>query len=238
MCKRKPFIFKQFSVTDKNSAMKVGTDAVLLGSWVDINKRINIFDIGTGSGVIALMLAQRSEAEITGIDIHFASVEEAKINFAQSKWKSRLKVIHSSFQEYAANCSESYDLIVSNPPFFTNSLRSPEELKNISKHNDRLPYSDLISGIIQLLTKTGKYCLIVPANDAPLLIELSNQNGLYCVRQLTVYPKQSKPASRKIIEFGTSKPETIIKEEVIIRNVDNSYTADYMKLTKDFYLNF
>ena len=238
MDKRKPFNFKHFSVSDKNSAMKVGTDAVLLGAWVEVSGKKRILDIGTGSGIISLMLAQRSEANITGLDIHKYSIEDAILNFANSQWATRLKAIQSSFQEYATYCSESYDLIVSNPPFFTNSLKSPKQLKNISKHNDLLPYQDLISGIRKIIAASGKYCIIVPESDAVFINDLSTENDFHCIRQLTIYPKKSKPASRVIMEFSTSKPDVVKKEKIIVRNDDNSYTSEYKLLTKDFYLDF
>ncbi len=234
--KRKPFSFKQFNVSDKHSAMKIGTDAVLLGASVNCAKKENILDIGTGSGVIALMLAQRSEAKITGLDIHRQSIEDAKLNFSNSKWNNRLKAVHSSFQEYIDKCSESYDLIVSNPPFFTNSLKSPKEQINISKHNDLLPYEVLIAGAKQILTKNGSFSIIIPAGDYKRIIELSKSAGFFLNRQLTVFPKPSKPASRIILEFSTSK-FLITNEKLFIRNNDNSYTSEYMNLTKDFYLD-
>ncbi len=218
--------------------MKVGTDAVLLGSWVEVSGKKKILDIGTGSGIISLMLAQRSEANITGLDIHKGSVEDAVLNFTNSRWATRLKAIQSSFQEYSSLCSESYDLIVSNPPFFTNSLKSPKQLKNISKHNDLLPYQDLIRGIRKIIAGSGKYCIIVPESDAAFINDLSTENGFHCVRQLTIYPKQSKPPSRVIMEFSTSKPDAVKKEIIIVRNDDNSYSTEYKLVTKDFYLEF
>ncbi len=234
--KRKPFNFKQFNVSDEHSAMKVGTDAVLLGAWVNCAGKEKILDIGTGSGVIALMLGQRSEALITGLDIHKPSTEDAKLNFLKSKWKTRLKAVHTSFQEYAAKCTDRFDLIVSNPPFFTNSLKSPKQSKNISKHNDLLPYEELIKGVGQLLSEKGNFCIIIPANDFDKIIDLSINSGLFLIRQLTVFPKPAKPASRVILEFGFSNREIVLNEEITIRNDDNSYTPEYKTLTKDFYL--
>ena len=235
--KRKPFRFKQFNISDEHSAMKIGTDAVLLGAWADVSEKKNILDIGTGSGVIALMLAQRSDANITALDIHKGSVEDAKKNFRNSKWADRLKVVRSSFQEYSQVGSTKYDLIVSNPPFFTNSLKSPNQLKNISKHNDLLPYKELIEGIKKLLDKNGIFCFIVPANEENNITQLSAEKGFHVKRKLTVYPKPSKVASRIILEFTASKAEEVTNENLIIRNNDNSYTSDYKKLTKRFYIH-
>ncbi len=234
---RKPFKFKQFSVFDDHSAMKVGTDAVLLGAWVNAAEKKNILDIGTGSGVIALMLAQKSGAKITGIDIHRPSIEDAKRNFSDSKWNNRLKAVHASFQEYIEKCSKHYDLIVSNPPFFTNSLKSPEQQKNISKHNDLLPYEELITGARRILAGNGSFCIIIPAGDYKRIIELSENAGLFLNRRLTVFPKPSKPLSRIIMEFSTSKHKTN-NDGLFIRNDNNSYTSEYITLTKDFYLDF
>ncbi|MCD4665845.1 MAG: methyltransferase [Bacteroidales bacterium] len=122
---RKDFHFKQFNISDENSAMKVGTDAVLLGAWTDISETNNILDVGTGSGIVATILAQRSEANIDAIDIDKGSIDDAENNFDNCPWKNRLTAIHSSLQEYVKFTSKKYDLIVSNPPFFSNSLKSP-----------------------------------------------------------------------------------------------------------------
>ena len=137
---RTPFQFKQFSVKDENSPMKVNTDAVLLGAWVNPSKPKKILDIGTGCGVIALLLAQRFDGRISGIDLDEGAIMDAKINFAESPWPERLKAIHQDFNIFSASSDQRFDLIVSNPPYFENSLRSPKHDRNISRHTDSLTH--------------------------------------------------------------------------------------------------
>lgn len=217
--------------------MKVGTDAVLLGSAIDVKKTNTILDVGTGSGVIALMLAQRFAAKIDAIDIDKSSIEEAKINFRSSPWSTRLDVIHSSLQNFVKKSDKKYDLIVSNPPFFENSLESPDPKKKLSKHSNTLSHQELLICVAKLLSPKGSFEVILPYSEREKFIILALIENLYCKKELVIFPKKPKEAKRIILGFSKEK-QKVWKSEMTIRKADNSYTDEYISLTKDFYLNF
>jgi tRNA1Val (adenine37-N6)-methyltransferase len=232
------FRFKQFVVEDDQSSMRIGTDAVLLGAWVNPENRSEILDIGTGCGVIALMMAQKSMGAITAIDIDEDSVNQASLNFQNSSWNWRLKALHCSFQEFANHPPHKFDLVITNPPWFSNSLRSPLKNRNIARHDDLLNAHDLLSGVARLLNGNGNFCLILPAEDAATFIEHAKVHKLFLVRQLLVISKPGFPAKRIVMEFSFSPPGNVINEELIIRCEDNSFTEPYRELTREFYLEF
>jgi len=234
---RKNFQFKQFSITDENSAMKVGTDAVLLGTWTDLSNSKKILDVGTGSGVIALMLAQRSEARITAIDIHSESIRDASENIRNSPWHNRLSVLHTSLQNYVKTSKTQFDLIISNPPFFSNSLKSESENNKLSKHDKELTHEELLSGASKLLDSKGRFCVILPASEAENFKVLALIENLYCSKELEIIPKNNKKPNRLILEFTFIRPKKKSKTDLCIRNSDDSYTEQYIDLTKEFYLN-
>ena len=218
--------------------MKVGTDAVLLGSWVDIKNAESILDIGTGSGVIALMLAQRSDAEILGIDIHEASILNATENFENSPWDIRLSAKNISLQEFARLSSNKYDLIVSNPPFFSNSLTSPSKDKSLAKHNNSLPQIDLLKSILKLINNKGRFCVILPQIEQSAFTILAANFGFYSVHQLRIIPKTGKPVNRIITVYSLKSFGSPLIEDLVIRDKNNKFTQDYKILTQDFYLKF
>lgn len=231
------FQFKQFTVEDRQSAMKVGTDAVLLGSWVEIKNTQQILDIGTGSGLIALMLAQKSNAKIHAIDIDKSSVEQATINFQNSPWASRLNADHISLQEFSKFPKTKYDLIVSNPPFFDRSLKSPNREKSISKHTETLNFNELTNGIKHVLNPGGKACLILPPTEGTQFLDEARIEGLYCNKKLNIIPVVGRECNRWIIELSFVRSKTIARD-LCIRDKKHNYTNEYIELTKDFYLHF
>ncbi len=183
------FRFKQFSVEDEHASMKVGTDAVLLGAWAENSSPEHILDIGTGSGLISLMLAQRfPEAMITGIDIHPGSVMQAEENFKKSPWQKNLNVIASSLQDFSSGQTKKYKLIVSNPPFFTDSLRPHTSSKKVAKHTDSLSYEELVRGAAGLLHQEGSFALILPYGKREELSQLASDHGLFLARGLSIIP--------------------------------------------------
>ena len=157
------FHFRQFDLHDDQSTMRVGTDAVLLGAWVNPGNIKNILDIGTGCGILALMMAQKSNALIKAIDVDKKSVGQASMNFLQSPWFKRMKAIQCSLQEMADRRTDIFDLVVTNPPYFSNSLKSPDIKRNTARHDDLLNSHDLLAGVIRLVNEHGKFCLILPA---------------------------------------------------------------------------
>jgi len=218
--------------------MKIGTDAVLLGSWVDIRYSKRILDIGTGCGIIALMLAQRSEAEIDAVEIDPDSAEEAHENFQISSWKNQLNLFEADIREFAKSNQKRYDLIVSNPPFFSNSLRSPDPSKNISKHDLHLNIRDLFRISHQMLIPGGKLSLIIPSDLNNPVTEIARKHNLYVNRQLNIIPTQVKPINRILVEFSSSNAKNIRETNLILRHSDSSFTEEYKNLTSDFYIHF
>lgn len=230
------FLFKQFSITQEKAAMKVGTDGVLLGAWSKA-KEGKILDVGTGTGIIALMLAQRTKtALIDVIEIDKKASKEAQNNFNNSDWEERLISINSSIQNY--HPQKKYDIIVSNPPFFINATKAPKANRNNARHTDTLSFDELIDSVKRLLANTGIFSLILPINEAELFIKLAQQNKLFLNRKCLVKPNPSKSAKRVLMEFSFSEKE-IVEEELTIETENrHEYTKEYISLTKDFYLKF
>ena len=232
------FKFKKFSVSDDSSAMKIGTDAVLLGAWTDVSNSNTILDIGSGSGIIAMMLAQRTKAKIEGVEINEKSYLQAEKNVGNSNWQNRIKFFHKSFQEFYKNTKTKYDLIVSNPPYFSNSLKTPNQSRTIARHNDLLSYEEIIIGVKKILKQDGKFYLILPATESKIFIDRALIESLYCSEMLLVKDKKEKPIKRILMKFELLRHSQTKKDELIIRNNDGSFTQEYKNLTSDFYLQF
>ena len=230
------FRFKQFSVIDKNSTLKVGTDAVLLGAWAGSGTPENILDIGTGCGLLSLMLAQRfKEAKVTGIDIHEGSVRDASENFAASAWAERLRAKHLSLQEFSKGRLDEYDLIISNPPFFNNALLPSAAKRKLAKHSGELSFHDLALHVKRLLKARGSFSLILSYESKDEFRQIAEKTGFYLHREMIIFPVKGKKANRYLSEWGTFAAEPIT-EELSIRNKDHIFSREYIELTKEFYL--
>jgi len=216
--------------------MKVGTDGVLLGAWADVQQVSKILDIGTGSGLIALMLAQRCDAKITAIDIDKNAVIQAKINAENSPWANRINVIASDLKEFSNTSTHQFDLIVSNPPYFKNSLEAPEISRTLARHATSDFHNEIIISSIKLLTNNGKLCLILPVVEGNECIRFAQKNGLNCSKKITVYPKPNSIAKRLLIEFSKQKASCFESEITIESSVRHCYTNEFIDLVKDFYL--
>lgn len=231
----KPFKFKQFTIKQEDSLMKVGTDGILLGAWASTDKPQTILDIGTGTGLIALMMAQRyPQARVDALEIDKASAFEAMNNARNSPFINRINVAHTSLQTFVQQTPHRYDLIVSNPPFFNTGL-----VRNAARHTHTLPHEDLIIGVKKLLNKKGQFCLILPKKEGEDFIELANNYDLYLAEKVEVKPKPSKPIERLLLRFSNFKLNEIIENELILEEAGEVrvYTKNYTKLTKTFYLN-
>lgn len=231
------FNFKQFSVRQDLAAMKVGTDGVLLGAWASVAGVQSVLDIGTGTGLIALMLAQRTAtAQIYGIELDEGAHQQALINFTASPWGKRLNTLHADFKAYTS--SSKFDLIVSNPPYFNHSLKSPCDKKSLARHTDSLNYAELIKGVAKLLEDTGRFCAILPAPEKINFQEIAAKYGLKLNKTLFVKPTPSKPPKRVLMEFSfVSFVEE--EDELIIEEFGrHQYSEAYKQLNKDFYLAF
>lgn len=229
------FHFKQFSVNQANCAMKINTDGVLLGAMAGNNNPSSILDIGTGTGVIALMLAQRFlSSNITAVEMDEAAAQTAKLNFSNSQFDDRLQVHAQSFQHYfTEHSSQRFDLIVSNPPFYIQSLRSPAERKAMAKHADNGFFEELIKGITLHLTVDGEGWLIAPLNTVSLMLQSAKQNGLYLQRAVDIssYPK-AEP-HRRVIVLGR-KQTPVITTRLCIYDAPGVYNAEYQALLSAF----
>lgn len=216
--------------------MKVGTDGVLLGAWTTI-KSPNILDIGTGTGLIAIMLAQRNKnVIIDAVEIELDAYLEAKENIANCNWFDKIKAHNIPIQEYKS--TNRYDLIVSNPPFFVDSTKAPKTNRNSARHTDSLSFADLIISVIRLLQPNGIFSSILPTNEAEQFIALAEQSKLYLNKKCNVRPNSQKKTKRVLMEFSFFKTEMIESELIIETDTRHQYTKEYITLTKDFYLKF
>jgi tRNA1Val (adenine37-N6)-methyltransferase len=232
------FRFKQFLVKQDQTAMKVGTDGVLLGAWVDICGATHILDVGTGTGLIALMLAQRAKNSIIdAVEIDEQSALQAKENVSSSKWSDRIVVFNSSFQQFASEAARKYELIVSNPPYFIKSLKSESIARTVARHNELLSHSDLLQGINKLLTDDGRFVGIFPYVEGNVFVALASNYGLFCTRRVHVIGKEKGIVKRLLLEFCKNKLP-IAEDNITIRCQNDEFTQEYITLTKDFYLAF
>jgi len=231
------FIFKKFSINQGNCAMKVGTDAVLLGAWTSIEHcPKSILDIGSGTGIIALMLAQRSHAEtIDAIEIDGGAFEQCVENFENSPWKDRLFCYHASLLEFTQEIDIKYDLIVSNPPFYSTDYKTDNLQRDLARFSDALPFEHLVESASKLLSKHGIFAVIIPFKEEEKFVEIASKDHLFPSRILHVRGNPNSGIKRCLMEFSFVQNDLKI-EELIIETSRHQYTEDYIKLTKDFYL--
>ena len=217
--------------------MKIGTDGVLLGAVASLkNRPTSILDIGAGTGVIALMLAQRSEAEtIDAVELDNQAYEQCVENFEASEWADRLFCYHASFQEFYEEMDETYDCIVSNPPFFEENVSSTSIARDNARQNRALPFEELIKGVGKLLAINGVFVLIVPTNQEKKVLDLADQHQLWPFEILRVKGNPNVPPKRSIVQFSHAKV-SVLEEELTIEIERHQFTREYIQLTKDFYL--
>lgn len=216
--------------------MKVGTDGVLLGAWADVEGAQHILDIGTGSGLIALMLAQRSEALICAIDIDADAVAQARENFTNSTWSHRMIAEEISLQHFASKSSNQYDLIVSNPPYFANSLKSPDVRRSAARHNNELTHQELLKNAKSLLNETGRICLILPVIEGLQCVDFAQRIQLFCNKLVYVHPKPNSAPKRLLLEFSFMQTERIISTLEIETNERHHLSTVFKQLVKNYYL--
>ncbi len=232
------FHFKQFTIYHDKCAMKIGTDGVLLGAWTYVDTIKSALDVGTGTGIIAIMLAQRSSAVIDAVEIDEKACVQAVDNIAGCPWHHRVKLIHASFQEYAKTCNKTYDLIVTNPPYFNNLYRPAEKSRAIARHDDALPLHELVNYSAGILSETGIISVILPEISFPQYLGYLEKEKLHVQRILYLKPTPNKPVIRMLIEAGKAKVNRIEESMVIETGEGHNYTDQYKQLTRDFYLAF
>lgn len=233
-----PFQFKQFTINQDRCAMKVGTDAVLLGAWTPIEQNpTSILDIGSGTGILSLMLAQRSHAEtIDAIEIDDDAYEQCVENFEQSQWGDRLFCYHASLLEFTEEIDEKYDLIVSNPPFYSADYKSENIQRDLARFSDALPFDHLLNSVSKLLSKNGMFSVIIPYKEEETFRTLASKVNLFPRNILHVKGNPSSEIKRSLMAFSFNKID-LKTQELIIETSRHEYTLDYINLTKDFYLN-
>mgnify|MGYP005837727519 CR=1 FL=1 len=231
----KKFSFKQFDIIQENAGMKLTTDAVIFGSWVDVGKSKKILDIGTGTGILSIMLAQRTEkSDITAIEIDKIAVNEAKINVKNCKWSKNIEVVEIDFLEFAKKTNSKYDLIICNPPYYQEHLMSINEKEQKAKHSTNLSYESLISNASKLLEYSGEFALIAPFFAYQKINYLCNKNMLFCKKKCIVRAETKKTPTRVLMQY-TFTPCKTNEYELVIKN-DIHYTKDFLHLTSDFYI--
>ena len=233
----KYFQFKQFIIRQNETAMKVGTDGVLLGSWAQISSKAErILDIGTGTGLIALMMAQRSSANvIDAVELNEAAYQQATDNFKESNWSEILSCYHTSFQEFSNDIKGDYDLIISNPPFYISTQKTILDDRAMARNSYHLPFSELLLGVAKLLNNKGSCAFIIPFSEQNNFIALAEKKGLFPSKITHVKGNSESPIKRSLLEFSFVKKE-ILKKELVIENSRHIYTKDYIQLVKEFYL--
>jgi tRNA1Val (adenine37-N6)-methyltransferase len=235
MKRREDFHFKQFSIAHDRSTHKIGTDGVLLGAWVGLENAMRILDIGTGTGVIALMIAQRTSEDVTidAIEIDEEDAVQAMQNVKRSPWPEKVKVIHSSVQKFTP--PNKYDLIVSNPPYFLNSWLPPDGKRSQARHTHELSFEELLHFASQWLTDDGTLAVILPYQEGLQFMALAQNYNLYPCKQLHFRSRQNKPVERLLTELKKHKQE-LIMEELVLHGEGEQWSDEYRKLTRDFYL--
>lgn len=232
------FQFKQFSLEQDRTAMKIGTDGVLLGAWTPVEKNIfSILDIGTGTGIIALMLAQRSSAsQIDALEIDENAFEQATDNFENSPWNDRLFCFHAALDEFVEEPEDEYDLIVSNPPFYSEDYKSSNDQRDLARFQDAMPFEDLVEAAALLLSENGIFSVIIPFKEEENFLALAKEHELFPLKITRVKGTPTTETKRSLLAFSRNENRTLRVDELIIETARHIYTPEYTALTKDFYL--
>jgi tRNA1Val (adenine37-N6)-methyltransferase len=232
------FQFKQFSLEQDRCAMKIGTDGVLLGAWTPIeNNPFSILDIGTGTGVIALMLAQRSNAQqIDALEIDEEAYEQSVDNFENSPWSDRLFCFHAGLDEFVEEPEDEYDLIVSNPPFYTEDYKSNNEQRDLARFADAMPFEELIDAADLLLSENGIFAVIIPFKEEENFLAIAAALELYPLKITRVKGTPTTDIKRSLLAFSRNESVNFPIDELIIETSRHQYTAEYIAMTRDFYL--
>jgi len=231
------FKFKQFHVNQDRCAMKIGTDGVLLGAWTPlINNPYNVLDIGAGTGILSLMLAQRSNAEqIDAIEIDEDAYEQCVENFEASPWGDKLFCFHAGLDEFVDEPEDEYDLIISNPPFYTDDYKSDNTSRDLARFEDALPFEELIDAAALLLSDNGIFSVIIPYKEEERFISLCKEVDLFPLKITRVKGTPTSEIKRSLLAFCRLEQTPLI-DELIIEISRHNYTPEYIELTKDFYL--
>ena len=238
MSKSQGFTFKQFHINHDRCAMKVGTDGILLGAWADVQQAKRILDLGTGTGLVALMLAQRTHnAEIVGVEIDPNAAQQAQENVAASPWAERIQIVSQDIREFAQKCGQDsacFDVIVANPPYFAQGVACRSDERNTARYTSQQSHLDWLTLAEQCLAPQGQIHFVLPTEQGETLI---NSTALYCARRCDVITKAGKPAQRVLLSF-CREPVKCERTSLLVYNTQNQYSTEFIALTQDFYLNF
>lgn len=230
------FQFKKFKVNQEKSAMKVCTDSCILGAYVAYENPLRILDIGAGSGLLSLMLAQRYSCPIDSVEIDNSSAQQALENFENSTWKERLNLYNESIQSFKEKNLHKYDLIVSNPPFFNNHLKSPDSKRNTALHNDDLSFQELAEIASEFLSERGLIFILLPGYESELFENEALKNNLFPIKKLRIYNAEGKAVFRVITAYSLSKTP-YIEKALIIKDTGGNYSKAFKALLQDYYLH-
>jgi tRNA1Val (adenine37-N6)-methyltransferase len=230
------FQFKQFTIQQDRCAFKVGTDGVILGAAADVTGVKTIVDIGAGTGLISLMLAQRCDARIVAVEPDFESFGQLKENISSGKWPDRIEAVNKSLQDYSP--AYKFDLVVTNPPYFTDSLKNPDPRKANARHTGSLGFTDLLNGASMLMADEGTFSVIMPYAEGNVMIALAADFGLLCNDILKIRPLQTSEIRRLVLSFSRKKIKTRERFLTIEHGRRHEFTQEYIDLTKEFYLKF
>jgi tRNA1Val (adenine37-N6)-methyltransferase len=233
------FRFKQFTVHQGTSVFRVTTDSVLLGAWAGIEGAGQILDIGTGTGLLALMAAQRSDARIVALEPDRNSFMQAGINITASPWHERITLLNTSIQDYRPSGNLLFDAIITNPPYFVDSLLNPDEAMARARHTVSMTHADLAEAAARLLTPTGILHLVLPVVEAGRYVELARDYNLHCHKKMYVRPSPGRPPARVLMSLQRGSPDRYEEAEMVTeKGGRHLYSDEYVSLTKDFYLKF
>jgi tRNA1Val (adenine37-N6)-methyltransferase len=232
------FSFKQFTVKQDKCAMKIGTDGVLLGAWCPIdNNPYSVLDIGAGTGILSVMLAQRSNAEqIDSLEIDEEAYEQCVENFENSPWSDRLFCFHAGLDEFVAEPEDEYDIIISNPPFYSENYKTDDSRRDLARFQDALPFEDLVEAADLLLSEKGIFAVIIPFKEEERFIDLCAEVELFPVKVTRVKGSNTTPIVRSLLAFKRYELSVLTADELVIEINRHEYTDEYINLTKDFYL--
>jgi tRNA1Val (adenine37-N6)-methyltransferase len=232
------FRFKQFTVRQEVASFRVTTDSVLLGAWARIEDAGTILDIGTGTGLLALMAAQRSSARIVAVEPDNGSFVQAELNFAASPWSDRITLLNIPVQQFRPEAGTGFDAIIVNPPYFIDSLLNPDESKARTRHTVTLSQADLLDAVERLLNPGGSLHLVLPVTEADMFLSLAVSYGYFCCRRMLVRPTPAQPPSRVLMTLSRQNDSCVEEELTIEKGGRHIYSDEYVSLTKDFYLKF
>ena len=217
----RPFFFKKFGLFHHRSTMKIGTDAIILGRWVEVSEDDDVLDIGTGCGLLPLMLAQKGIKSADAVEIDRDSFEEAAQNFRNSAWNSQLLAINEDVKEYSNHCVKKYDLIVSNPPFYFGDNIPEKEKKGLARHTDTLSYKDLLASVKKLIKPNGRFALVLPAIESKTFLKEAENQGFYLEKEMKIVPIEGKEPNRINMQLIVNQVDSIESETFILRNPDH-----------------